>query len=116
MTQTIEPPDANPRWTTAAPPAQPPRPDETPLERFLGGSPAAVVTRLFFISLIVGALLMWLDIRPWDIINAVERLFQRLWNLGFDAIREIAEYVLAGAILVVPVWFAARLMNQRRVN
>jgi len=114
MTQTIEPPNPNPRWTSSAPSA--PAVDEAPLNRFLGGNPTAVFTRLFFISLIVGALLMWLDIRPWDIFHAIERLATRLWNMGFDAVREIAEYVLAGAVLVVPVWFAARLLGQRRGN
>lgn len=112
MTQTIEPP-ANPRWTpSSAPSAQ--NSSDSALQRFLGGSPVAVFIRLFFISLIVGALLMWLDIRPFDIINAVERLFARLWNLGFDAIREIAAYVVAGAVIVVPIWLVMRLLGQRQ--
>ena len=83
------------------------------LARFLGGSPAAVFVRLFFVSLIVGALLMWLDIRPYEIFRAIERLAQRLWALGFDAIREIATYVIAGAAIVLPVWLVLRLMNMR---
>ncbi len=90
-----------------------PAPPETPLTRFLGGSPGAVFFRLLFVSLIVGALLMWLDIRPAEIFRALERLVNRLWALGFDAVREIASYVLAGAVLVVPVWLVMRLMNAR---
>jgi len=118
MSQTIEPPGANPRWTSSAQStARNGEPVlETPLQRFLGGTPVAVFTRLLFISLIVGALLMWLNIHPLDIVNAVQRLILRLWNMGFDAIREIAEYVLAGAVVVVPVWLAARLLRQRRGN
>lgn len=111
MTQTIEPPGVNPRWNNANR-AAPPWPDTT-LNRFLGGSPAAVVARLFFLSLVVGALLMWLDIRPWDIFRAIERLADRLWNLGFDAIREVAEYVVAGAVIVVPLWLLSRLLSNR---
>ncbi len=99
------------RWS-AHTPAEPAQAD-TALTRFLGGSPAAVLVRLFFVSLIVGALLMWLDIRPWDIFRAVERLVNRLWFLGFDAVREIGAYVLAGAAIVVPVWLVLRLMNMR---
>jgi len=112
MSQTYEP-NTNPRWTPAAAPPAPAAAD-TPLHRFLGGTPSAVFARLFFMSLIVGALLMWLDIRPWDIFNALQHLFQRLYNLGFDAVREIVEYVLAGAVLVVPIWLIARLMGNRR--
>lgn len=111
MTQTIEPPP-NPRWTGASPSTDAVS-DETALHRFLGGSPSSVFIRLFFVSLIVGALLMWLDIRPLDVFRALDRMIQRLWYLGFDAIREIVEYVIAGAVIVLPVWLVARLLSQR---
>jgi hypothetical protein len=84
-----------------------------PVSNFLGGSPLNVILRLIFMSLIVGALLMWLDIRPWDVIAGLERLVRRLWNMGFDALRVIFEYVVAGAIIVVPIWLVLRLMNAR---
>ena len=85
----------------------------TPLTRFLGGPPGSVFLRLLFVSLIVGAFLMWLDIRPWDVFLGLKQLADRIWNLGFDAIREVADYILAGAVLVVPVWLVLRLMNMR---
>jgi hypothetical protein len=81
--------------------------------RFLGGSPAVVFIRLLFVSAIVGAVLMWLRIRPIDIILNVEDLFRRLWSLGFDSIREIGDYILAGAVIVVPIWLIMRLLNVR---
>lgn len=90
--------------------------DATPhnsVERFLGGSPAAVFLRLLLISLIVGALLMWLDIRPMDVFYAFNRFFHRLWMLGFDAVREVAQYVLVGAVIVVPIWLIMRIFNSR---
>ncbi|MCC0003528.1 MAG: hypothetical protein H6871_11470 [Methylobacteriaceae bacterium] len=34
------------------------------LQRFIGGPPVAVFLRLLFVSLVVGALLVWMDIRP----------------------------------------------------
>ena len=64
-------------------------------------------------TLIVGALLMWLDIRPYEVLRAIERLFVRLWALGFDALHEIIAYVIAGAAIVIPVWFVLRLLNMR---
>lgn len=85
----------------------------TPLTRFLGGSPIAVFTRLLVVSLIVGAMLMWLDIRPIDVLRGVQNFVARIWNLGFDAVREIAQYVLVGALFVVPVWLVLRLMAVR---
>lgn len=81
------------------------------LENFLGGSPLNVAARLFFVSLVVGALLMWLDLRPIDILHGVQAFFRRIYDLGFGAIQEIITYVLAGAVFVVPAWLVLRLMN-----
>lgn len=83
------------------------------LHRFLGGSPAAVFVRLLLVSAVVGAVLMWLHIRPIDILLNIEDLFHRLWYLGFDAVREIGDYILVGAIIVVPIWLLMRLANFR---
>jgi hypothetical protein len=83
------------------------------LERFLGGSPSSVVARLLFLSLIVGFFLVWLDIRPIDILLSLRHMVERFWAAGFDAIREILEYVAAGAAIVVPLWLALRLLNMR---
>jgi hypothetical protein len=47
------------------------------------------------------------------VFRAFERLFMRLWAMGFDAVREIFAYVAAGAVIVVPVWFLLRLLNMR---
>lgn len=84
------------------------------LDRFLGGAPLAVFVRLMVISLIVGTLLMWIDIRPGEIFRGVERLIRHAWMMGFDAVRALVDYALAGAIIVVPIWLVLRLMNFRR--
>lgn len=80
------------------------------LENFLGGSPVNVAVRLFFISLVVGALLMWLELRPIDILRGVQNFIDRVYDLGFGAVKELASYLLAGAVIVVPAWFVLRLM------
>ena len=109
-----------PHWTA---PAQAPSPsgagwhrDETALTRFLGGSPGGVFLRLLFVSLIVGAFLMWLDITPADIFRGITDIINRIWGLGFDAIRVVADYILAGAAIVIPVWLVLRLLNIRNVR
>ena len=117
--QNMSEPAATPAWGSrmdhpAAPPPPVSRPEPTAsLEAFIGGSPLQVLFRLVILSLIVGAGLMWLNIRPGAIIAAVERIATRFWFMGFDAIREAGDYVLAGALVVVPVWFLLRLMNFR---
>ena len=77
-------------------------------------SPLAVLARLVVISLFVGALLMWLDIRPFEVFDALRRFIDRLWYLGWDSIRAVLDYVVAGALIVVPIWFVMRLMSYRR--
>jgi hypothetical protein len=104
----------NASWSAkqSAPPA-----DARPVsgfERFIGGSPGMVAVRLLVVSLVVGALLMWLDIRPYEIFYAIERLFYRLSRMGFAAVREIIDYVVVGALIVIPVWFVLRLFSAKR--
>ena len=105
------------------PPPPPPQPfaypDRKPdmassaLQRFIGGAPTAVFLRLLFVSLVVGALLVWLDIRPFEIFNALQRFVNRLWMMGWDAVRDVAQDILAGAVIVIPVWLVMRLFSMR---
>jgi hypothetical protein len=92
------------------------KPEPSDLERFLGGSPSSVMIRLAVLSLIVGFFLVWLDIRPVDVLIGLRNMVERFWAMGFDALRDIAEYVLAGAAIVVPLWLALRLLNMRAKN
>jgi Family of unknown function (DUF6460) len=90
-----------------------PHPETSALNRFLGGSPGAVFLRLLFVSLIVGAFFMWLDIKPEDIFRGILEIVDRVRRLGFAAVREVANYIFAGAVIVVPIWLVLRLMNMR---
>jgi hypothetical protein len=86
---------------------------ESRLHRLLGGAPVAVGMRLLVVSLIVGAGLVWLDLRPADVFDGVLRFCHRLWMLGFDGLRDFGSYIAAGAIIVVPVWIVLRLLAVR---
>lgn len=100
-----------PRWTRPETNARPMA--DNVVTRFFGGPPLAVLLRLVLVSLIVGAMLVWLDIHPMDIVDGLERFVRRLWNMGFGAIRDVAQYILAGAIIVVPVWLVMRLLSMK---
>lgn len=82
-------------------------------QRFFGGPPLAVIVKLAFVSLIVGVVLMWLDIEPFMLFRTLQRLAQQLWSMGFDAFRDAGRYLVAGAMVVVPIWFVARLLSLR---
>ncbi|MDA7946789.1 MAG: DUF6460 domain-containing protein [Hyphomicrobiaceae bacterium] len=81
------------------------------MERFFGGNPGVVLIRLAVISLIVGILLSALGLSPYDIINSIKTLAQRIYNMGFDAIEWVFRYFLLGAVIVFPVWLVSRLMK-----
>ena len=84
------------------------------LYRFLGGSPLAVTFRLILLSILVGVVLAAIGFDPWNIINSIRLLFQRIWDLGFDAINWLWRYFLLGAVLVVPIWLIVRLVRAPR--
>jgi len=84
------------------------------MEKFLGGSPLAVLARLVILSIVVGIVLAALGLQPFDVINGVKRLFNSLYEMGFDAVEKAFGYLLTGAIIVVPLWFVIRLMSAGR--
>jgi hypothetical protein len=85
-----------------------------PVSRFFGGSPLAVIGRLILVSILVGVILSVLGLDPFDIVHSIERLVRSLWDMGFDAVRWLWRYLLLGAVIVVPIWLIARLINAPR--
>jgi len=58
--------------------------------RWTGGSPLAVLGRLILLSILVGVILSALGLDPFDILHSVERLIRSIWNMGFDAMLDVA--------------------------
>jgi hypothetical protein len=84
------------------------------LQRFLGGSPGTVLVKLIFLSILVGALMAFLEITPWGLIDNIVIFVRRLVGHGVEAIREVGVWFLYGALVVVPLWLIMRLMGARR--
>ena len=84
------------------------------MNRWLGGSPLGVLARLILVSILVGVILSALGFDPWNIIQSIRALFQRLWDMGFDAVRWLWRYFLLGAVIVIPIWLITRLFNAPR--
>ena len=81
------------------------------MERFFGGNPALVLLRLIILSLIVGVVLAALGFSPYEIIDSIARLVERIYNLGFEAIEKAVRYFLLGAVIVFPIWLVVRLFK-----
>ena len=84
------------------------------LTRFLGGTPFSVALRLILLSILVGVVLAAIGFDPYNILRSIQLLFQRLWDLGFDAINWVWRYFLLGAVIVIPIWFLTRLFGAPR--
>src|SRR6266700_954045 len=84
------------------------------LYRFLGGSPLSETIRLILLSILVGVVLAAIGFDPWNILNSIQLLFRRLWDLGFDAINWLWRYFLLGAVIVIPVWLLSRMFGAGR--
>ncbi len=81
------------------------------LTRFLGDTPLRVVVRLVVVSFIVGLVLAALDVRPWQIWRWLERLAERIYDMGFAFFVDAFDYLVAGAIIVVPLFLLMRLLR-----
>lgn len=81
------------------------------MERFFGGNPALVLARLAIISLIVGVVLAALGFSPYDLVQTVRDLIQRLYDMGFAAVEKGFRYFLLGAVIVFPIWFLMRVFK-----
>ena len=79
------------------------------MNNFFGGSPGAVMVRLAVICFVVGVILSFLGVNPFDIIDGLMRLFGRIYDLGFDAFEWVMRYFLLGAVIVIPIWLIARV-------
>ncbi len=89
------------------------------LTRFLGDTPLRVAIRLVVLSFVVGLVLSALGIRPFQIYQWIERAVQHIYNMGFAFFADSFDYLVAGALIVVPLFVVARLFRlggRRRVD
>jgi hypothetical protein len=83
------------------------------LRDFLGGTPLAVALRLALLSVLVGVLLSVFGITPRNFFRVIDDFARSIYDLGFGAITWMLDYLVLGAMLVVPLWFIIRLLRAR---
>lgn len=79
------------------------------MNRFFGDQPGTVFARLAVASFVVGVLLSFFGVSPFEIVEGLTRLIGRIYNMGFEAVEWLIRYVVLGAIIVVPIWIVMRL-------
>ena len=83
------------------------------LQRYLGGSPAAVLLKLVVLSLIVGAIMAGLGLTPGNLVRQAVDAAHAVFGLGFETLRNVGGYVVTGAVIVIPIWILTRLVSRR---
>jgi hypothetical protein len=83
----------------------------SPLARFFGGPPLSVIFRLALLSILIGVILQVMGLDPWNIFESLRTLVERIWDMGFDAVRWLWRYLALGAAVVVPIWLVIRLLR-----
>lgn len=78
-------------------------------DTIFGGSPFGVLIRLALISIVVGVVLSALGINLRNFFDRINELLRAIYDLGFGAIDWVLQYLLLGAIVVVPIWAIARV-------
>jgi hypothetical protein len=81
------------------------------IQKLLGGPPVAVLTKLVFMSIVVGAFLALIGLTPPDLFRGIRDLINHIFNLGFDAVEIVFRYFVYGAVIVVPIWLFTRLFR-----
>ena len=76
---------------------------------FFGGNPLSVAVRLALMSIAVGIVLSALGIDLRNFFDRINTLLRHLYDLGFRAFDWVFEYMLLGALVVVPIWLIARM-------
>jgi len=79
-----------------------------------GGNPFGVILRLALISIVVGVVMKALGIDLGNFFQRINELLRNLYDLGFGTIEWVIEYMLLGALVVVPIWLIARLVSATR--
>lgn len=80
---------------------------------FLGGHPAVVALRLAILSVIVGVVLSFFGVTPRNFFHILDDFARHIYDLGFGAVQWVFEFLVLGAMLVVPVWLIVRFLRAR---
>ena len=81
------------------------------LNRFLGGSPLAVLGKLILLSILIGVVLSALGLDPWNIVESVRAAVPQHLGHGLRRGALAVAYFLLGAVLVIPIWLILRIVR-----
>jgi hypothetical protein len=63
---------------------------------------------------VVGFVMSMMGFSPWDLVHFIQRGIRDLWNSGFAALGRVGDYLIVGAMIVIPVFIVLRILNWRK--
>ena len=84
------------------------------LTRLLGDTPGRTIIKLVVISVVVGFVMSMMGFSPWDLVRMIRNGILDLWHSGFAALGRVGDYLIVGAMIVVPVFIILRILNWRK--
>ena len=84
------------------------------LNRLLGDTPGRTAVKLLILSVVVGFVMSMMGLSPWDLVRFIDDGIREIWRSGFQALGRVGEYVLVGAMIVIPVFIILRILNWRK--
>ncbi len=84
--------------------------------KLVSGSAARTAIYLILASMLVGFVLATLGLNPIDfwqgLVRGIGNLVEGLINLGWGAIYSVVQYIVLGAVIVIPIWLFIKLTNR----
>lgn len=77
-------------------------------------NPIQTILKLLVLSLLVGLVMSWLDLTPLDLVANLGEHARAFFDWMRRFVGWAVDYVLLGAMVVVPVWLLLLLVNRLR--
>jgi len=75
-------------------------------------NPVSLVLKLALASLLVGLALSFFGISPSDLLQNIGGTALRIYEASVRSLAWAAEYILIGAVVVVPIWLIVWLLGR----
>ncbi|MBO6827129.1 MAG: hypothetical protein JJ879_13060 [Sneathiella sp.] len=71
----------------------------------------SLIIKLLIGSFLVGWMLTWFDITPLELLEDLTGTIGEIYALALSSVRWAADYILLGAVIVVPIWGIVAAIN-----
>jgi len=71
----------------------------------------SLIIKLLIGSFLVGWMLTWFDITPLELLEDLTGTIGEVYALALNTVRWAADYILLGAVIVVPIWGIVAIIN-----